>query len=171
MSKRNILFLLLIAVGYFRPLSVFAQMKAHPLEQIDSLQKTSKRNMVVFIHTDWCRYCHSMKNTTLKNDSIISILNKEFWFAALNAEEKQDILFNGQIFKYKPTGENTGTHELAEQLAKVKGKISYPTLCILNANYEIIFQYNRFLSSAELLKVLNEVLKNSNGIRHTNIRT
>lgn len=158
MRKNNILFFMLIAV-IFLPLSAFAQLQSYSFAQLDSLKKAEKKNIVVFIHTDWCRYCQSMKNTTFKNKEIIKLLNEKFLFTDLNAEEKQDIIFNEHTFKYTPTGSNTGIHELAEQLGTMQGKISYPTLCILNAEHEIIFQYNQFLSSADLLKVLNEVLK------------
>lgn len=149
---------LLIAI-FFLPLSTFAQLPSYSFAQLDSLQKIEQKNMVVFIHTDWCRYCQSMKNTTFKSKEVIQLLNKKFWFADLNAEEKKDIIFNKHTFKYKPTGNNTGIHELAEQLGTINGKISYPVLCILNTKYEIIFQYDQFLSSTDLLKVLNEGLK------------
>jgi thioredoxin-related protein len=137
------------------PLSAFSQLKSYSFTELDSLQKTEKRNIIIFIHTDWCRYCQAMKNTTFKNEKMIKLLNEKFWFGDLNAEEKQDITFNGNTFKYKPTGNNTGIHELAEQLGIIEGKIAYPVLCILNSNYEIIFQCNEFLSSDGLLKVLN----------------
>lgn len=143
------------------PLSVFGQLQSFSFTKLDSLQKTEKKNIVVFIHTDWCRYCQLMKNTTFKDKKVIKLLNEKFWFAYLNGEERQDITFNGHTFKYQPTGSNTGIHELAEQLGSINSKVSYPTLCILNTDYEIIFQYNHFLSSADLLRVLNEVLKRS----------
>lgn len=149
---------MLIAV-MFLPLLAFSQLQTYSFSQLDSLQKTEKKNIVVFIHTDWCKYCQSMKNTSFKDKEVIQLLNENFLFADLNAEEKQDIIFNGYTFKYKPTGASTGINELAEQLGTVNGKVSYPTLCILNSEHEIIFQYNQFLSSADLLKVLNEVLK------------
>ena len=161
MSKHLLRFLLLIAVGFSNPLSIFAQTNTYELAKIDSLQKTEKRNLVVFIYTDWCRYCHSMKNTTFKDDPIIKILNENFWFSELNGEEKKDIRFRDHLFKFKPTGNSTGIHELAEQLGTIEGQITYPTLCILNADYEIIFQYNQFISSYNLLKVLTEILNKS----------
>lgn len=142
------------------PLSIFAQLQSYSFTEIDNLQKTDKKNIVVFIHTDWCKYCQAMKNTTFKDEKVIKLLNENFWFTDLNAEEKQDINFNGHTFKYKPTGNKTGIHELAEQLASINRNVSYPTLCILNTNYEITFQYGGFLSSTNLLKVLNEALKN-----------
>lgn len=156
---KNFVQKIMLTIVLFLPLLAFSQLKTYSFTQLDSLQKNEVKNIVVFIHTDWCRYCQSMKFTTFKEKNVIQILNEKFWFADLNAEEKQDIHFNGYIFKYKPTGNNTGIHELAEQLGTVNKKISYPTLCILNANYEIIFQYDQFLSSFDLLNLLMGVLK------------
>ncbi|WP_231374035.1 thioredoxin family protein [Aureivirga marina] len=141
------------------PLLAFSQIKTTTFEQIDSIQKTNPRNIIVFIHTDWCKYCQSMKQTTFKNKKVAQKLNNHFWFIDFNAEEKRDIEFVGHTFKFKPTGRKTGIHELAEQLGTINGKIAYPTLCILNEKYEIIFQYNQFLSEEDLLKVLGGVLK------------
>ena len=139
--------------------SVYAQLKTHLFTQIDSLQKLDNKNVLVFIYTDWCRYCNIMKNTTFKNENVIKLLNDKFWFVSLNAEEKQGIDFNKNLFKYKPTGNKTGVHELAEQLGTFDGKLSYPALCMLNSGYEIVFQYGGFLSVAELLKVLKAAEK------------
>ncbi len=132
----------------------FAQITPHRFDQLDSLQNIEKRKIVVFIHTDWCKYCQTMQNTTFKNDSIIKILNSHFYFLDLNAEERRNINFQSHTFKYKPTGSNTGIHELAEQLATIDGKVTYPTICILNSNKEIIFQYNQFINETNLQSIL-----------------
>jgi len=150
--KITSLLLLLMSV------SIPAQLQKHSFEQLEELQETEKRKMVIFIHTDWCKYCQWMKNTTFKNAQIISILNEKFWFVDLNAEHKNDIVFKGHTFKFNPTGRNTGLHELAEELAKINGKLAFPTICILNENFEIVFQTGEFLDSAQFLKLLNEVL-------------
>jgi thioredoxin-related protein len=133
---------------------LFAQIKTYPFEKIDSLQNVQNKNAVVFIYTDWCKYCQTMKNTTFKNDSIIKLLNNKFYFINLNAEEKQNITFNNYTFKYKPTGINTGTHELANQLGTINNEISYPTICVLNTNKEIIFQHPNYINHLDLKKIL-----------------
>lgn len=152
--------LILGAIVLFSQIS-FPQIKTFQFEQIDSLQKNEKRTVVIFMHTDWCNYCKAMQNTTFKNERVVNYLDKHFYFISLNAEEKRDINFNKHTFKYKPTGANTGVHELAEQLGAVEGSISYPALCFLSQNHEIVFQHNQFLSSTDLYPILTE-LKNSN---------
>lgn len=143
------------------PFTAFAQIQTQSFEQIDKLQQTQQKPMVVFVHTDWCRYCQTMKNTTFQNEEVVQLLNENFWFADLYAEEKNDIYFKGHTFSFKPTGRNTGIHELAIQLGSQNGKINFPALCILNEDYEIIFLYDGFLSSKEMIKILNQVLKSA----------
>ena len=134
-----------------------AQLSTYQFEQLDSLHKVEKRNTVVFIHTDWCKYCQAMQNTTFKNDSIIKLLNESFYFIDLNAEKHRNISFQGQTFKYTPTGANTGIHGLAEQLATIDNKVAYPTLCILNADKLIVFQYNQFINAKALHTILTRL--------------
>jgi thioredoxin-related protein len=155
--SKTIYTLLLIGISILIPIASFSQIISYKFEQLDSLQKTEKRNVAVFIHTNWCKYCQTMQNTTLKNGSIIEQLNKKFYFINLNAEQKKDIVFNGHTFKYKPTAINTGIHELAEQLASIDNKVAYPTISFLNANNEIIFQYNQFINSTNLDIILKRL--------------
>jgi thioredoxin-related protein len=155
--KKQLIFWWFCTCVFLQAQSLFAQIKTVRFEQIDSLQKIEKRNVVVFIHTDWCKYCQTMQNTTFKNDSIIYKLNTQFYFIDLNAEQKENIVFNGRTFKYKPTGTNTGIHELAEQLATVDNQVAYPTLCFLNSNKEIIFQYYQFINSTDLSTLLTRL--------------
>lgn len=150
------IFPLLIGILLF-PKQPFAQLNIYQFEQIDSLQKIEKRKVIVFIHTDWCRYCQSMKNTTFKNDKIIEAINKQFYFIDFNAEEKRDIAFVNHIFNFKPTGNYTGTHQLAEQLGTVENKLAYPTLCFLNTHNEIIFQYPQYIDDVDLMTILTRL--------------
>lgn len=136
----------------------FCQLQSSTFEVMDSLQQLQKRKIVVFIHTDWCQFCQRMKNTTFKNQEIIDKLNSDFYFIDFNAEEKRDIKFNNQNFKYQPTGNNVGVHELALQLGTINSQIVYPVLCVLNEKNEIILQYNSYLSPKDF-KLLLEKLK------------
>ena len=136
----------------------FSQLKSRTFEEVDSLQQIQKRKIIVFIHTDWCQYCQRMKSTTFKNQEIIQKLNSDFYFIDFNAEEKHDITFQNQTYKFKPTGNNVGVHDLALQLGTINNQITYPVLCILNEKYQIIFQYNNYLDPQDF-KLLLEKLK------------
>lgn len=129
----------------------------HQFEQIDSLSLIEKRPVAVFIYTDWCRYCKNMEQTTFQNTEVINKLNKKFYFINLNAEEERLIIFRGHRFQFKPNGKSTGIHALAEALGAVDNKISYPTFCILNTDYEIIFQYDAYLNAKNMITILDQL--------------
>ena len=129
------------------------QNKPVQFEELKGLQATKAKPIVVLIMTDWCRYCHAMQNTMLKNPKVSPLLSNKFHTVFLNAEEKKDIFFAGREFKFKH-----GVNELAKELATMKGQVSYPTLCILNAKNEIIYQHDGYLSPKTLVVVLNSVL-------------
>ena len=153
--KKYFILLVFLTGSVVLPAKSYAQLRSYKFEQIDSLQNIEKRKIIVFIHTDWCKYCLTMKNTTFKNKDVIALLNKIFYFIDLNAEEKQPIYFQGIKFQFEPTGNQTGINDLAKVLATINGKINYPTLCILNDKNEIIFQHNSFLNNDALLRILN----------------
>lgn len=134
-----------------------AQQRTHPIEIAEQQQKNDQRNLIVFIHTDWCLYCQSMQNSTFNAKAVKSIVDQNFYFIELNAEEKRDIRFAGKTFKYKPTGVKTGFHDLATALGRVNGQVSFPTLVILNSQNEIIFQYSGYLSANEFSKILEKL--------------
>ena len=135
----------------------FAQLKLIEFEQIDSLQKVEQRKIVVFIHTDWCKYCQVMKSKTLKNREIIKKLNDTCYFIDLNAEEKRNITFKNKIFQFKPTGNMIGIHELVIAIGTYNTKINYPTIAVLNEKNEIIFQYANFLNVKDFKLFLEKI--------------
>lgn len=152
--KRTVI-ICLLSVVILQPLLSVGQIKTYPFNQIDSLQKIEKKTVVVFIHTNWCKFCAAMFSTTFKQKDVIKKMNKDFYFVELDAEEKKTITLNSFQFKYKQTGANTGMHELAKHLATINKKISYPTLCFLNEKYEIIYQQQDYVNAKYLVAILN----------------
>jgi len=149
--------LLLLIIFFAFTSTGFCQLKTRSFEEADRLQHIQKKKIIVFIHTDWCQFCQRMKQTTFKNQEIIEKLNSDFYFIDLNAEEKRDIVFNNQTFKYKPSGNNVGVHELALQLGTMSNQIVYPVLCVLNEKREIILQYNNYLNSKDFKLLLEKL--------------
>lgn len=152
---KNWLYILLIF--FWAIPSGFAQLKTYTFEEAEKLSKENPKPFVVFIHTSWCNYCKMMENSTFKNPEIITILNSDFYFISLDAESKNDILFNNHGFQFKPKGPNTGIHELATALATINSQVVYPTVTILQTDYSIAFQKHSFLNAKELLAVLGKI--------------
>ena len=123
-------------------------------EEVEEIHQQIPKPILVFLYTDWCKICFGMKKTTFKNRKVIQLLNEKFYFIKLNAEEKQDITFLGKIFTYKPTGINTGMHELAVELGTIKKTIIYPTTIILNTVFEIDAQLTGLYNTRKMTDIL-----------------
>ena len=136
-----------------------AQLNIHEFDELEILQTIQERPVVVFIHTDWCGYCRKMENTTFEWGELVDTLNNRFHFIKLDAEYKEDITYKGNTFKFVETGVDTGVHELASALAVIDGKISYPTICVLNPDDEYVFRNPGFMTAEALLEVLKAVLE------------
>ena len=133
-----------------------AQLKTHSFEEVEQLSKEKSKPIVVFIHTSWCKYCKMMENSTFKNATVIKELNENFYFISLDAESKKEITFNNHTFRFKPTGINTGVHELATALATIDNHIVYPTLIILDADHSILLQKPSYLNAKSLLRIFEK---------------
>jgi thioredoxin-related protein len=135
------------------------ELKIYTFSEAEKLHQQKPKPIVVFIYTDWCKFCFGMKNNTFKNEAVIPILNDKFYFLKLNAEQKEEILFLGRNFKYIPSGNKTGVNELARELASIDGRVSYPTTTILNQKLEIDLQLSNYINSKKMSVILNNYLK------------
>ena len=158
MKKIIILILFIANLATFSQ-SVKSELRVFSFEEVDQLHQQKPKPIIVFTYTDWCKICFGMKKNTFQNDEIIKLLNDKFYFINLNGEEKKEITFLGKTFVYKPSGNKTGAHELARELASKKGRISYPTTTILNSNFEIEAQIDGYLNSKNFYELISNYIK------------
>ncbi len=146
---RILLFLLLFSAA--------VRAQQHPVEIAVQQTQKAPKPVVLFLHTEWCNYCKAMQKTTFNNPEVKKLLTEDYYFATLDAAEKQPIHFGTELYEYKPTGVDSGYHELAAKLAEQEGEAGYPALLILTSDLKVIFRYNGFLKASELAELLREV--------------
>lgn len=142
------------SITLFLPCILIAQVKPITFEELENAEP---RPVLVMITTKWCKYCHAMKNNILKNKEVSELITNKYHLLFLDAEEWRDIRFNGRVFKYKPSGSNTGINELAVELGMIRGQISYPSISILDDKKNIIYQKDGYLKAKELLFLLKSI--------------
>ena len=130
----------------------------YPFDQLDSLQQVEPRPVAVFLHAPWCRYCRNMEQTTFADPQVISRLNESYYFVSFDGESQAPVHFRGHTFRFLPKGRKSGTHELAQALGAMDGQLVYPAFVILNTKYEVLFQYNAFLSGRDMASLLDKGL-------------
>lgn len=144
------------------PHETAAQPRTHSFDSLAILQAIQKRPVFIFIFTDWCRYCQGMEQTTLKNKQVVETLNREYYFLKLNAESRNVIPFNGKHYHFKPTGPNTGEHELMTYLFKNKA-VGYPAMVFLHpdsSQHQVVDQFLSPKALQTLLKTYHPIQNN-----------
>ncbi|MBK8564236.1 MAG: DUF255 domain-containing protein [Saprospiraceae bacterium] len=103
-------------------------------EAIKANEKAPKKIFIDF-YTNWCGWCKRMDATTFADPSVAEYINKNYYAVKFNAEQKEDIVFQGTTFSFKRS-DRGGVHTLAFEL--LDGRLGYPSYVYLQPNYERI---------------------------------
>ena len=96
-------------------------------DDLPEKMREAPKPILIFITADWCKFCEMQKNTTFKSLEVISKINAAYYAIELDGEGKDPITFLNRIYGYKPTGSETGYHELAYFLGSKDGDLTFPT--------------------------------------------
>jgi len=129
-------------------------LKWYTWEEAVAANQKEPRKIMVDVYTDWCGWCKRMDATTFQDPTVMKYLNEHFYPVKLNAEQKEDIVFQGATFKFQPYGRR-GAHELAIQL--LNGRMSYPSVVYLNEKFEIITVSPGYKMPDDIMKELHYV--------------
>lgn len=97
--------------------------------------KSEKRPIFIDVYTDWCGWCKVMDKNTFSDPTVAKLLNEKFYSVKFNGEQKEDVVFDGNTFKFVPSGKN-GYHQLAAAL--LNNQLSYPTVVFLDEEFKMI---------------------------------
>jgi thioredoxin-related protein len=92
-----------------------------------------------------------MDSSTFKDPKIIKELNDNFYSVKFNAEQKEQIDFNGNAFNFVDAGRR-GYHQLAYSL--LDGRMAYPAFVMLNENFERVMLSPGYKQVDQLIKEL-----------------
>ena len=122
-------------------------------EAVKANEKNKKKFFIDF-YTDWCGWCKRMDNTTFADPAVAKYMNANFYNIKFNAEQKQEVVFQGTTFKWQEGGRN-GVHMLAYEL--LDGRLGYPSYVYLTPTYERILISPGFKPAPDLQKELKFV--------------
>ena len=112
------------------------KIKWYTFEQALELCKKAPKKIMIDVFTDWCGWCKKMDAETFSNPEIAKYVNEHYYAVKFNAEQKEDITFQGKTFKYVDQGNGKGYHELAAAL--LSNQLSFPTISYLNEKLELL---------------------------------
>ena len=105
-------------------------------EAIEKMEKEEKK-IFVDMYTDWCGWCKKMDKATFQQPHIAKYLNEYYYPVKFDAEYKEEIVFEDKTYKFIRSGRR-GYHELAAELCKSLGKLSFPTTIFINEEMEVL---------------------------------
>lgn len=120
-------------------------------EQAIEKSKTEKRKIFIDVYTDWCGWCKVMDKNTFSEEKVAKILNEQFYPVKFDAEQTEDVVFNGTTFKFVPSG-NKGYHQLAAAL--LNNQLSYPTVVFLDEEFRMIQPLAGYQKAPEFHKII-----------------
>ncbi len=104
-------------------------------EEAVAANKANPKKLVVDVYTDWCGWCKRMDATTFKDPKVEAYIAKNYYAVKFNAEQREDIVYDGNTFSYKQNGKR-GVHALAASL--LDNRLSYPSVVYFNGDMERI---------------------------------
>lgn len=103
-------------------------------EAIEASNKNPKK-IFVDMYTDWCGWCKRMDATTFKDSELVKYMNENFYAVKFDAEQKEDVVYDGHTFKFVDSGRR-GYHELAASL--LNGRLGYPSFVFMDEDQKRI---------------------------------
>lgn len=143
---RSVLFSFLVGIMV---VPTQGQVKWLTFEEAVTRGKTDPRPVFIDVYTNWCGWCKVMDRETFADPIIAGILNDKFYPVKFNAEQREEVQFDGVTFKFVPDG---GYHQLAAAL--LNNKLSYPTVVFLNEKFQMIQPVPGFRKAPEFHKIV-----------------
>ncbi|MFZ4543110.1 MAG: thioredoxin family protein [Saprospiraceae bacterium] len=120
-------------------------------EEAVAANKITPKKIVVDVYTHWCGWCKVMDRETFTKPEIIKYVNDNYYAVKLNAEQREDIIFDNRTFSFVASG-NGGVHSFAATL--LDNNMSYPTLVYLTERFERVVISPGFKKPEQLIKEL-----------------
>lgn len=123
-------------------------------EEAMSLHEKEPKKLLIDLYTNWCGWCKVMDRETYSNPQLSSYINENFYPVKFNAEQKEEVEFDGHTFKFIPSGRK-GVHELAAALTN--NKLSYPTTVFMDEDLRIIQPISGYLKPQQMEPILEYI--------------
>lgn len=121
-------------------------------EQLEDSLAIKPKKVFIDFYTDWCSYCKKMDKKVFTKAEVIEKINKEYYAVKMDAETRDSIRFDGQVFINRQSSRGkAGIHDLALLLANRNGQFAPPTMLVLNPDFEMLDRRFEYLYSEKLL--------------------
>ena len=126
------------------------EIKWMSIEKAVELSKTNPKKIYIDFFTNWCGWCRKMDKEAFTNAKVIHEMNKNYYAVKFNAEGKDAITINNQVYTYS-SAQNIHTYTLA----MLDGQLGYPTAVILGEKGQKITAIPGYQEAPMLVEILS----------------
>ena len=130
--------------------------KWYSIEEAEKFNKEQPRKIMIDVYTDWCGWCKKMDQETFNHPVIAKYINENYYPVKLDAESKEEIVFNGTTYKHVAQGAR-GYHKLAAGF--LNGKMSYPSIAYMNEKLELLGAVPGYMTASAIEPLLNYIVE------------
>jgi len=127
------------------------EVKWYTLEEAVALSEKEPKKIFIDVITVWCGWCKKMDREVFSQEDIRKLLNEDYYAVRLDAQQKEDIEFEGETFEYQMYGQK-GFNRFAVEL--LRGKMGFPSLVFLDEEFNIIQSLEGYQQSDRLELIL-----------------
>ena len=112
-----------------------------PLEKAKKYAKKYDKNILIYFYKKDCPYCDEMNKETLKDITVVNLINNNFFPVKINSRTKDAINYNGKAYSnQQPISDgSTWPHDFYREVAKMKNEqTTTPTIVLFNNKFEKI---------------------------------
>ena len=144
MKKIVVLLLAITPFFVFAQGAIKTEIDWIPLAKAKEYAKKYDKNILVFFYKRDCPYCEEMKRETLKDITVVNLINNNFFPVKIDSRTKDTILYNGikysnqQPISHGSTFRHDFYHEVARFNRNGEDLTTTPTVVLFNSKFEKI---------------------------------
>lgn len=139
-----------IILGVFLILSFIAkgqQTYWTDFKNINDSLRTKPKPLMVFIHTDWCKFCKQQEQTSFADTNLLKQLSEKYYCLKLNAESKEDIKLLNHLYSSNPND----YHSLVSTIGITKEEeLTLPSTVFLQPSLQLIYRHKGLMTKQQL---------------------
>jgi len=139
-NKLSLLALLFIICS----LNLKANQEVININKIIQNASITKKQVMVFLHMDYCPYCQRMKYKTFKDTNIKKFIDKHFKFVDINIDKDGKVIFNGITYSKKDFSYSFDVD-------------FFPTVLFFDKSYEITYTVRGYREIEKFNKILEYI--------------